>query len=168
MIKWLGVGIKVVFALAAAALYLNATRRMLNGAINTVGYTPNTYTEWFVSLTGTALITFVAGQIGVTVATTGNGIRSRIAMRSYNKTTGLTTTEKWAVGATIAVLVVDLVVLAWVGWKFADLAFSPEKIIVKAGDPKLKDAPDYITIQAKAIASLVIAGAGGVTVAALK
>lgn len=65
-------------------------------------------------------------------------------------------------------MAIDLVVLVVVGAFFVWLYLDPGNIAVAEGYDKLTSAPDYISLQAKAFIALVVAGAGGVGVAAAK
>ncbi len=135
------VGIKVFFGIMAAAIYSLGAQQLYAGATNTVGYAPNDFTEWLVTAAAAALIAFIAAQIGVTVGqaeATWSG-RFRSALLRLNHAESVA----------------------------EHLSLSPDPKVKDPTNP-LKDAPDYVTLQAKSYLALVFAGAGGVTAGALK
>jgi len=160
--------IKVVFGCALAGLYVLVAWTMIDGALNEVGYAPNDATDWLVTIASGGLIAFVAAQIGVVVATEGNGIKGRMQNRLFGSGTQLTASDERAASAAVLVLVVDVAVLLIVGGFFIWLYVRPANIAVAEGAKPLKDAPAYISLQAQAIVGLIVAGAGAVGVAAAK
>ncbi|MFC7500906.1 hypothetical protein [Nocardioides sp. GCM10030258] len=161
------VGVKALFGVAAAVLYTLAGASMLHGATSVPGYLPGEGAEYVITLFGAAMTAFVAAQLGVAIGSPDKddnderlGVVARLDARS-DLTRGTSR-------VTIAVLLFDVVVLCAVGLIFVWLYISPSDIEVAKGAKELTKAPDYISLQAKAFIALVVAGAGGVGVAAAK
>jgi hypothetical protein len=140
--------------LVAALFYALAAKEMLNGAVNTAGYLSNGGVETVITLTGAAITAFVAAQIGVVVATPGGNPIERLKVRSFgaNNDDAGETAAAWM---TIVVLLVDFAVLVVAGYFFVRLFMSPSRVAVAPGASALKEAPDYIALQAKALLALV-------------
>lgn len=163
----LTVGIKVFFGIMAAAIYSLGAQQLYAGATNTVGYAPNDFTEWLVTAAAAALIAFIAAQIGVTVGQAEATWSGRFRSALFGSTT-LSQSQRNASVALVVILIADLLVLTYFGVQFIRLSLSPDLIKVQDPTNPLKDAPDYVTLQAKSYLALVFAGAGGVTAGALK
>ncbi len=157
--------IKAGFGILAAILYGLGAYSMIHGAFHTVSYTPGDGPTYLVTAFGAAITAFVATQLGIAIASGGadetaggNGLTRRL----NNYSSGSNNT------VTVVVMVFDLLVLAIFGLLFIWLWVSPDQIAVSKGAVHLTEAPDYVVLQAKAFAALVIAGAAGVGVAAAK
>jgi hypothetical protein len=160
------IGFKVVCGVMAALLYGLGAQRMLDGAKTIVDYTPNDFTEWLVTAAATALIAFIAAQIGVTVAQSGTPFQRMHAALHGATTTRTDSTNTWT-WAVIALIAADFLVLTIFGVMFIRLAITPEDMMLPSDGKALTEAPDYITLQAKAFVALVLAGAAGVTAGSL-
>jgi len=160
-------GIKIAFGILLVALYAFVAETMISGALTTAGYAPNADAEWIVTVTSGGIIAFVAAQIGVVVAGSGGGLRGRLGNRLFGSATP-NPRERFVRDATIGVLILDVFVLVVAGAFFVWLSVRPEDIAVPPDADPLKEAPDYIALQAKAIIGLILAGAGGIGVASLK
>jgi len=159
--------IKAMFGVLVGILYAIAGQAMLTGATGTPGYKPGTGVEWLITMTGAAMTAFVAAQIGVVVATPGGDLIQRLRVHLFG-TTSVTSSQDRAAKLVVAVLVLDVVVLCVIGIWFVLLLADPSRISVPAGADPLKEAPEYVSLQAKAFVALAIAGATGVGVATNK
>lgn len=158
--------VKAGFGIMAAVLYAIGAYKMLDGALHTVDFSPGEAPEALVTGCGAAITAFVATQLGITIAsgTGGNGSNGGFVERL-----GVYNQQSTAKNRTTAVvLVIDLLVLVGFGLFFVWLWVSPEHVAVAKDLDPLKTAPDYISLQAKAFVALVLAGAAGVGVAAVK
>lgn len=155
--------IKAGFGVLTAILYGVAGLIMINGAIGTPGYAPGEGVEYVITLFGAAVTAFVAAQLGIALgaAATQDGQDQNLVAR-------LDRDPESNGKVTAGILLVDVLVLVVIGGLFLWLYMDPGSIEVKEGQKALSSAPDYISLQAKAFIALVVAGAGGVGVAAAK
>ncbi len=156
--------IKAGFGILAACLYAAAAYFMIDGALSTATYAPGEGVEYVITLCGAAITAFVAAQLGIAVGagpTNDDGSQRNLIAR-------LDRDDDSSGRVTAAVLVFDAIVLVVVGALFVWLYLDPASIEVADGAKELTIAPDYVSLQAKAFIALVIAGAGGVGVAAAK
>lgn len=158
----MGAYIKAGFGIVAAILYGIGAFAMLQGALKTPGFVPGEAPTYLVTACGAGITAFVAAQLGIAIASggTGNGSGGGLVAR-MNRYSGNDDNLIPAI-----VLIVDLIVLTVAGVLFVWLWISPGHIAVASGSDPLSSAPDYISLQAKAFIALVVAGAGGVGVAA--
>jgi hypothetical protein len=158
--------IKSGFAFLLLVLYVMAAATMVNGALNTSGYLPNSGTTWLAISVGGGLIASVAAQLGVALGTEtnggGGGLDRRLSARHFGgaDAADADSRKRMAVRVNVGVLVLSVLALVGFGFVFVYLWVDPGSIDVADGAARLKDAPEYIETQAKAFVGLVLAGAG--------
>jgi hypothetical protein len=159
----MGVIIKAVFGLLAALFYGFGSWSMLIGAMKVPGYHANEAVTYLVTAAGASITAYVTTQLGIVIASPtkdddGGSVKDRLDNYSDGG-------NNWV---TIGVLLVDTAVLVAAGLAFVWVWARPDSIAVASANGAAVEAPDYITLQAKAFVALVLAGAAGVGVAAKK
>jgi hypothetical protein len=159
--------VKVVFSVVTTTIFVLVSVITLQGALNQPGFAPNEAVTWLLVTFSTAIITFIAAQLGVTVASPGRSLNTRLR---YALTAESEETAGPSSTVTVAsiVLLLNVLAITVVGLCFIWLWADPGQIAVKEGADPLKEAPEYIKTHAQAFAALIVAGFGGLLVGAAK
>lgn len=136
--------IKGSFAAIAAILFFLGGATILWGTYRTPGFSPNSGQVFLLEMMGGGIVAFITAQLGLAVATSGNGLLARI-----RSTMGFAAGDK--------LLILDVIVFLVIAFGFVLLWVKPDLIAVPEGSQQFKEAPEYIATQAKLYLGVVLA-----------